>query len=265
MKQSLIAVLLAATCAFSTTASAAWTPMTGTSGADLSSGSYNATYSGKSYLPENYTVNGLTFSFSFLDAGGTFTDSAPVRNSYSATKYAYHSHDARSLTWARYVDIKQTITRSSQQETAQLSIGDIVLGSGATTFSEEKLDGGSTFNRIHDQAWCIAIWCKYLDSKITTKTKIIKQDYTGGFTISGNITNQSIIDQLLATGDLTFNLNIGGNLQLSNAQVLIDYSEVKAPAEVPEPSGVLLVAAGLAGLGLVRRRRNAASAAPRSA
>lgn len=261
MKTMFAAALLTTICAISTSASATTIALDGSFGADkLANNTYSTAFSGKSSLPADYTVNGLSFSFTFIDAGGKFKDSAPVQTSYHSTGYGFHSYDWHSLTFARYVDITQQITRSSEQETAQLSIGNIVLGSGSTTLETKTINGGSTFNRVHDKAYCFFGYCKYFDSKTTTKTDILVKDYTGGFTISGNITDQSIIDQLLASGELTFNLDIGGKLQLTDSSVILDYTQVEAPAEVPEPSGVLLVAAGLAGLGLARRRRKAVSA-----
>jgi len=260
MKTKFAAVLLTSICALSTSASATTISLDGSFGADkLANNSYSTAFSGKASLPVDYTVNGLSFSFTFIDAGGKLKDSAPVQTSYHATGYGFHSYDSHSLTFARYVDITQQITRSSEQESAQLSIGNLVLGSGSTTLETTALNGGSTFNRVHDQAYCLFSYCKYFDSKITTRTDIVVKDYTGEFTISGNITDQSIIDQLLATGELTFNLNIGGNLLLTNSNVSLDYTKIDEPAEVPEPSGVLLVAAGLAGLGLARRRSKAVS------
>lgn len=260
MKKMFAAALLTTICSISTSALAAPIAMNGAFDTNnMGNDTYSAVFSGKSFLPEKYAVNGLTFSFSFVDAGGTFKDSAPVQTGYHASSYGYHSHDWRSVTYARYVDVKQTMTRSSEQETAQLMFGNILLGSDATKLSKREIVD-STFNRVNDAAYCLAIWCKYFDSKITTKTTIQEEDYTGGFTISGTITNQSIIDQLLATGELTFNLNIGGNLLLTNSNVSLDYTKIDEPAEVPEPSGMLLVAAGLAGLGLARRRSKAVSA-----
>lgn len=261
MKKIFATALLTTLCALSASASATTIALDGSFGADkLANNTYSTVFSGKSSLPVDYTVNGLSFSFTFIDAGGNFKDAAPVQTSYHATGYGFHSYDWRSLTFARYVDITQNIVRSSEQETAQLSIGNVVLGSGSTTLETSTINGGSTFNRVHDQAYCFGIYCKYFDSKITTRTDILVKDYTGGFTISGNITDQSIIDQLLASGELAFNLNIGGKLQLTDSSVVLDYTKVEAPAEVPEPSGVLLVAAGLAALGLARRRSKAVSA-----
>jgi hypothetical protein len=262
MNKLVIAALLATT--MSTGALAAPIALDGSFATNLSNKTYDAVFSGKSFLPENYVVNGLSFSFSFLDAGGNFKDAAPVQTGFKSTDYGYHSQDWRSVTYARYVNIEQTITRSSEQETAQLSIGDIVLGSGATTLTEKTSAGGSDFKRVHDAAYCAFIFCKYYDSKITTKTSILTKDYTGGFTISGIITNQSIIDQLLGNGELTLSLDIFGKLKLTDAQVLLDYTKVEAPAEqpgeVPEPSSVLLAGLGLAAIGFLRRRRAAAQA-----
>lgn len=264
MKKIVIAALLATTCALSTTASAEVIAMDGSFGTKLSNKTYDAVFSGKSLLPDSYAVNGLSFSFSFLDAGGTFKDAAPVQTSYQATNYGFHSTGRRSITYARYVDIGQTITRSSEQETAQLSFGDIVLGSGATTLKEKTSSGGSDFQRVNDAAYCAFGYCKYYDSKITTKTSIVTQDYTGGFTISGITTDKSIIDQLLSEGGLTLSLDIFGKLKLTDAQVLLDYTKVEEPTEepgeVPEPSSVLLAGAGLAAIGFLRRRRSAAQA-----
>jgi hypothetical protein len=262
MNKLVIAALLATT--MSTGAFAAPIALDGSFATNLSNKTYDAVFSGKSFLPEDYVVNGLSFSFSFLDAGGNFKDAAPVQTGYKSTGYGFHSYDRHSITFARYVNIEQTITRSSEQERAQLSIGDIVLGSGATTLNEQTSSGGSTFARVNDAAYCAYTFCKYLDSKITTKTSILTKDYTGGFTISGIITNQSIIDQLLGNGELTLSLDIFGKLKLTDAQVLLDYTEVEAPAEqpgeVPEPSSVLLAGAGLAAIGFLRRRRSAAQA-----
>ena len=263
MKKMIIAAALVAS-ALSTTAMATPITMDGAFSTSLDNKSYDAVFSGKSFLPENYLVNGLSFSFSFLDAGGVFKDSKPVQTSYQATGYDYHSMGNNSITLARYVDIGQTITRSSERETAQLSIGDLVLGTGATTLSEKNSVVGSSFQRVNDATYCTHYGCMHWDSKITTRTNLLTKDYTGGFTISGYTTNQSIIDQLLDNGELTMRLDIFGKLKLADANVSLDYTEVEAPAEepadVPEPSSILLAGAGLAALGFVRRRRAVAHA-----
>jgi hypothetical protein len=261
MKKSFIAALLTATCAISTSAFAAPIALDGSFGSNLSNKTYDAVFSGKSFLPENYTVNGLSFSFTFLDNGGTFKNSAPSVTSTSATEYKYYNGGFFSDTnYRRNVTVNSKIERSSEQETAQLSFGDLVLGSGATTLVTSSADGGSSFASIRDKRVNCFIWCDNYNSQTTTKTSIVTKDFTGGFTISGIVSDQSIIDQLLSSGDLTLSLKVAGNLLLTGAQVMLDYTEVETPAEVPEPSSVLLAGAGLAAIGFARRRRTAAKA-----
>jgi hypothetical protein len=264
MKKIIIAALLAATCAMSTTASAAVVALDGSFASSLNNKSYDAVFSGTSFLPENYTVNSLSFSFSFLDAGGTLKNQGTEQTGYSAAKYKLHSSSWFTDIYLRNVNVTNTTTYASEQEFAQLSFGDLVLGKGNTNYTEQSKDLGSKKERVIDSSDCFIVWCEYKKSDVTTTSLKLIKDYTGAFTISGVTTDQSIIDQLLSSGELALSLDIVGKLKLTASEVLLDYTEVETPAEepsdVPEPSSVLLAGAGLAAIGFLRRRRSAAQA-----
>ncbi len=259
MKKIIITALLAATCAISASASAEVISLDGSFGSNLTNKTYDAVF--KSNLDGKYEMNSLSFSFSFLDNGGTFKTSDPKQTSYHAGNYKWsHSLDA----YLRKVDIGQTITKTSKQETAQLSFGDLVLGSGVTTYTETSENGGTNTVRVYDGKDCFLFWCDYYKSDVKTKTTIVTQDYTGGFSITGTINDRDLINQLFNNGDLSLSLKVVGNLLLTGSNVILDYTKVEEPAEepgeVPEPSSVLLAGAGLAAIGFLRRRRSAVQA-----
>lgn len=265
MKKIVIAALLAATCALSTTASATVVEMKGSFASNLSNETYNATFSAKSLLPDNYTVNSLSFSFSFLDNGGTLKNLGTKQTAYDAGAYTLHSDTYLTDIYLRNVKATNTTTYASEQETASLSFGDLVLGKGATNYREKTVDKGFKDTRVIDSEHCEwLVFCTYYKSDVKTKSVELTKDYTGAFTISGVTTDQSIIDQLLGNGELALNLNIFGKLKLTDSKVLLDYTKVETPVEepgeVPEPSSVLLAGAGLAAIGFLRRRRTAAQA-----
>jgi len=262
MKKTIITALLAATCAISTSAFAETLEMTGSFGRNLANNSYNATFS-FDQPSDNYKVNGLTFSFSFLDAGGKFTVTDTKRTGYTAGGYEHDSYGWWSQTLLRQVGITQDVYRTSAQETAQLSFGDLVLGSGGTNLvSGVRETADPTSIRTHDSDKCnIVLYCTYKDTNTTTTTTFVTDDYTGGFTIKGTTTDEALIAQLMSTGELLLNLDIVGKLKMTGSKLDVDYSILEVPAEVPEPSSLLLAGAGLAAVGFARRRRSSAAKA----
>ena len=257
MKKLITTALLTTLCTISAAALATPIAMTGAfASSDLANNNYSAVFSGKSFLPTDYTVNSLAYSFSFRDDGAdTFMTSAPVSTGSSMTGWRPHT----AVSFARYLTNYATVNRTGQQESAALSIGDVVLGTGSTALTESSKTTSSPLHAKYEGKGCFYNHCYGFYTKSWTDTTTITRDYTGAFTISGIISNQSIIDELLRSDQLTLNLNVVGDLVLTNSQLLLDYTKVVASAEVPEPSSILLALAGLAGLGAVRRRSKRAT------
>ncbi len=257
MKKLITTALLTALCTISAAALATPIAMTGTfASSDMANNNYSAVFSGKSFLPADYTVNSLTYSFSFRDDGtDMFTTSAPVSTGSSMTGWLPHT----SVSYARYLTNYETVLRTGQQESATLSIGGVALGTGSTAWTESSTKSASPLLATYEGIGCNYYACYHLYTKSSTETTTITRDSTGAFTISGIISNRSIIDELLRSDQLTLNLNVVGDLVLTNSQLLLDYTKVVASAEVPEPSSILLALAGLAGLGAVRRRSKRAA------
>jgi len=263
MKRIFAAFLLAAA-TLSTTATAAPISLNGSlANGMLDQGNYNVVFTNNTTLPEKYNFNSLSYSFSFKDDG----EQMKLKSTSDRDEGQYGKVKNGKTT--RDVTVTNTNTYTGEQESAALWFGNILLGNGSTQLFESKETGLPGFESVYDGSvctkWffvCFSSYSQY--SNTTTTTTTIKKAYTGEFTISGTVTNQSIIDALLNDGQMTFKLKVLGDLMLTDSSFLLDYTKVEEPAEepgeVPEPSSVLLAGAGLAAIGFLRRRRNAAQA-----
>lgn len=254
MQKALVTALLAAAFAVSTSASAETISLTGSFGNKLATNTYDTVF--KSNLTGQYDVNSLSYSFTFTDFGDTAWSHG---NAYNI-KNGKPSNYSLAFPWfVRDVTNTQHVNKTSQQETAALMFGNTVLDSGGTE-KKTSTDKVNVNTQTTDGIVCSWFYCSLGFTDVTTTTTYHKTDYTGPFTISGIIDDKNIIDQLIGTGELSLSLKVFGNLLLTGGGIVMDYTTVEAPAEVPEPSSLLLAGAGLAAVGFARRRRTAAKA-----
>lgn len=260
MKKIIITALLAATCAISASASAEVINLDGSFGSKLSTGTYNNVF--KSGLTGQYDVNSFKFSFTFTDFGDTVWNAGEAYD-FKQGNLSDSSYSWLRLRWENSRENTQHVDMTSLQETASLMFGNTELKSDGTekkTWTKDySVDEVAKNGKV-----CVWGVCSPNYTTTTTTTTYHKTDYTGPFTISGIVSDKNIIDQLFNNGDLSLSLKIFGNLKLTDSKVSLDYTKVEEPAEqpgeVPEPSSVLLAGAGLAAIGFLRRRRNAAQA-----
>lgn len=247
-------------------------------GTYLNSGSHNGLFDGTSVLPLNYQINSASYVFNFSDDQDSVI-SQTIDNGISISQYLYIRTDFSGAdyysTYERSSISRKTVQQNGESEAVSVSLGGKDVGSGSTTIASSSITGSPVYTNQTLDTWngspgyyysCgnNSCWASgningYYTNHFT-QTTTSSTDWSGTFSLSGNITDQSVLDQILNTGLLPFALGVTGDLSLTSARLTLDYSEIAfAPANtnsIPEPSSLLLGLAGLGGLRLVRRRRS---------
>jgi len=281
MNKLLSAALATALLSMSSASQAAPITLTGSiaDGSWLGAGHHAGAFDGSAVLPQHYKINSASFVFNFADDQDTMSSGQPLVTGSSATAYNLlnYSWDSQNYyyTYLRTKTTSQSVAATGQAESALVSLGGVDVGSGATdlwqgtsqntiydgrtaeggSYSPGYWQGYSCGNRCGGSYWVYGNSSNYFADNVRQVTTFTS-DWKGNFSVAGDITNLAILQQLLASNKLDWDLLVGGDLNLSNARLNLDVEEIVPAADVPEPSSLLLLALGLLGLSFKRRGRH---------
>jgi MYXO-CTERM domain-containing protein len=245
-------------------------------GSLLAAGAHAVVFDGGAKLPSSYTINRASFTFSFIDdADGyasTLQKTGASAGSYVLFDRQYSGYDVYSF-YQRQLTEFFNEQRVYSQESVSVSIAGTQLGAGATgksTSSDvltnhvgqiyESQDGYPWYGGIYCDARCTgsAGQMNLYYADYTSKVTVSTTDWSGAFTVAGEIADSALLKPLLSTKRLSFDMSVLGDLTLAGARLDLDITDTTpSPAHaVPEPSTAWLALAGAAGLFLRRRRQS---------
>lgn len=279
------AIGAALACLAATAAQAAPITLTGDLTGNLAGGAHTGLFDGSALLPANFQINSASFSFLFSDDQDGFSTGTPQATGSSAGGYTqtYNSYTNGNYyyTAVRSLTAYQQVQRTGEQESVSVSLAGTGVGSGATAQSQSSSSSSSYVGLVYDYqsgyngysytygcgnrstcgGWQSGSWTSYYNdttNNLTTNTS----DWGGDFEVAGTVSDLSLLDSLLASRELQYELLVAGDLRLIGATLTLDVTELEplAANAVPEPGSLALALGALGGLAYRSRRRSTASA-----